>query len=214
MHTGRLLLRRLLYLIVQLWGVATIAFFLVHLIPGNPAQALAGSGASAQSIHGIERQLGFDSLHLAAHFRLHGLPAIEVPFPLQAGEVAHLATGAALARMPPGRRPSGGPGTRVPAVAHTGVHQWVGGLLDRAAPGQGAQPGDRGTLVVTNQRLAYVGTAEPVDVPLAAVVDVDVYADAVAVFRLGREVPDLILTGEPRQVAFYLNWALASGFGA
>jgi len=55
-----LLLRRLLYLIVQLWGVATIAFFLVHLIPGNPAQALAGSGASAQSIHGIERQLGFD----------------------------------------------------------------------------------------------------------------------------------------------------------
>ncbi|PZR66763.1 MAG: ABC transporter permease [Candidatus Dormiibacter spiritus] len=60
MHTGRLLLRRLLYLIVQLWGVATIAFFLVHLIPGNPAQALAGSGASAQSIHGIERQLGFD----------------------------------------------------------------------------------------------------------------------------------------------------------
>jgi len=43
---------------------------------------------------------------------------------------------------------------------------------------------------------------------------VDVYADAVAVFRLGREVPDLILTGEPRQVAFYLNWALASGFGA
>src|SRR2546426_115645 len=60
MHTGRLLLRRLLYLIVQLWGVATIAFFLVHLIPGNPAQALAGSGASAESIHGIEKQLGFD----------------------------------------------------------------------------------------------------------------------------------------------------------
>jgi ABC-type dipeptide/oligopeptide/nickel transport system permease component len=60
MHLATFLLRRLAYLIVQLWGVATIAFFLVHLIPGNPAQALAGSGASAESIHGIEKQLGFD----------------------------------------------------------------------------------------------------------------------------------------------------------
>jgi peptide/nickel transport system permease protein len=60
MHIGRFLLRRLAFLTVQLWGVATIAFFLVHLIPGNPAEALAGSGASAESIHGIERQLGFD----------------------------------------------------------------------------------------------------------------------------------------------------------
>ena len=59
MHLSRFLLRRLAYLLVQLWGVATIAFFLVHLIPGNPAQALAGSGASAESIHGIEKQLGF-----------------------------------------------------------------------------------------------------------------------------------------------------------
>ncbi|HEX6507794.1 MAG TPA: ABC transporter permease [Chloroflexota bacterium] len=60
MHAARFLLRRLVYLLVQLWGVATIAFFLVHLIPGNPAQALAGSGANAKSIRGIEHQLGFD----------------------------------------------------------------------------------------------------------------------------------------------------------
>jgi len=60
MHIGRFVARRLGFLLLQLWGVATIAFFLVHLIPGNPAQALAGSGANAQSIKGIEHQLGFD----------------------------------------------------------------------------------------------------------------------------------------------------------
>jgi ABC-type dipeptide/oligopeptide/nickel transport system permease component len=38
----------------------TITFFLVRLIPGNPAQALAGVGASPTSVAAIEKQLGLD----------------------------------------------------------------------------------------------------------------------------------------------------------
>lgn len=44
----------------QLLGVVTITFFLVRLIPGNPAEALAGLGANPETIKAIERQLGTD----------------------------------------------------------------------------------------------------------------------------------------------------------
>jgi len=177
------------------------------------AEALARLGALHRELRvreEAERELGFDSLHLAAYFRAHGLPAVQVSLPLRPGEVAHLATAAALGRLPPGPRRTGGAGVRTPALACTGVRQWVGVFLNRAAPVQ--TPADRGTLVVTNQRVELVGGAEAVSVPLAAVLDVEVYADALAVYRLGREAPDLFLVAEPRHVAFYLNWALATSF--
>jgi peptide/nickel transport system permease protein len=41
-------------------GVVTLAFFLIRLIPGNPAQALAGPGANQETIASIEHQLGLD----------------------------------------------------------------------------------------------------------------------------------------------------------
>ncbi len=60
MATARFLLQRAFYLIIQLVGVVTILFFLVRLIPGNPAQALAGANARKETVEAIERQLGLD----------------------------------------------------------------------------------------------------------------------------------------------------------
>jgi peptide/nickel transport system permease protein len=60
MRLTRFLLKRAFYLTLQLLGVVTITFFLVRLIPGNPAQALAGVGASPTSVAAIEKQLGLD----------------------------------------------------------------------------------------------------------------------------------------------------------
>lgn len=57
---GRFLLRRVFAMIFQLLGALTIVFFLVRLIPGNPAQALAGPGASPANIRAIEESLGLD----------------------------------------------------------------------------------------------------------------------------------------------------------
>src|SRR5262245_50154899 len=60
MNSVRFILRRAIYLIIQLLGVITILFFLVRFLPGNPAQALAGQGASDRTIQSIERRLGLD----------------------------------------------------------------------------------------------------------------------------------------------------------
>lgn len=52
--------RRLLYLIPIFFGVTFIAFFILHLSPGDPAQLLAGEDASLADIQAIRKQLGLD----------------------------------------------------------------------------------------------------------------------------------------------------------
>ena len=60
MGTVRFIMRRAFYLLIQMAGVVTILFFLVRLIPGNPAQTLAGVGVRRESVEMLERRLGFD----------------------------------------------------------------------------------------------------------------------------------------------------------
>jgi peptide/nickel transport system permease protein len=53
-------LRRLLALIPVALVVATVAFILIHLAPGDPASVIAGPDASPDDVKNIERQLGLD----------------------------------------------------------------------------------------------------------------------------------------------------------
>src|SRR5215203_5347012 len=46
----RYLIRRLLLTIPVLLGVATLVFSLIHLIPGDPAQAMLGEGAAPEDV--------------------------------------------------------------------------------------------------------------------------------------------------------------------
>jgi len=52
--------RRLLALIPVGLVVATVAFLLMHLAPGNPASIIAGPDATADDVREIEQQLGLD----------------------------------------------------------------------------------------------------------------------------------------------------------
>jgi peptide/nickel transport system permease protein len=56
----RYLTRRLLLTIPVLLGVATLVFSLIHLIPGDPAQAMLGETASPQEIAELRARLGLD----------------------------------------------------------------------------------------------------------------------------------------------------------
>jgi ABC-type dipeptide/oligopeptide/nickel transport system permease component len=56
----RYLVHRLLLTIPVLLGVATLVFSLIHLVPGDPAQAMLGDGASAQDIVELRTSLGLD----------------------------------------------------------------------------------------------------------------------------------------------------------
>ncbi len=54
------IVRRLLYAIPTILGVAFITFLLFRVVGGNPAYMMAGKNASPEEIHEIEKQLGFD----------------------------------------------------------------------------------------------------------------------------------------------------------
>ena len=56
----RYLIRRLLLTIPVLLGVATLVFSLIHFIPGDPAQAMLGEGASPEDVAQLRQRLGLD----------------------------------------------------------------------------------------------------------------------------------------------------------
>lgn len=57
---GRYILKRLLNLIPVLLGITLLVFILLHLIPGDPAQILAGTRATPEIVEGIREQLGLN----------------------------------------------------------------------------------------------------------------------------------------------------------
>ena len=57
---GAFLTRRLLLTIPVLFGVATLVFSLIHVIPGDPAQAMLGEAASTADIADLRGRLGLD----------------------------------------------------------------------------------------------------------------------------------------------------------
>jgi ABC-type dipeptide/oligopeptide/nickel transport system permease component len=56
----RYLLRRLLLTIPVLLGVATLVFSLIHLVPGDPAQAMLGDSAPPEDVAKLRQSLGLD----------------------------------------------------------------------------------------------------------------------------------------------------------
>ncbi len=54
------ILRRLLVLPIVLLGVSVLVFMVLHLVPGNPAQVIAGPDAPPETVAAIEKQLGLD----------------------------------------------------------------------------------------------------------------------------------------------------------
>jgi peptide/nickel transport system permease protein len=65
----RYLLRRLLLTVPVLLGVATLVFALIHLVPGDPAQAMLGEGASQSEVVALRHDLGLDQ-PLLTQYRL------------------------------------------------------------------------------------------------------------------------------------------------
>ncbi len=57
---GAYILRRLLYAIFVLWGALTVVFVVVRVVPGDPAQLIAGSQATAQDVQALRVRLGLD----------------------------------------------------------------------------------------------------------------------------------------------------------
>ncbi|NTW49057.1 MAG: ABC transporter permease, partial [Chlorobiales bacterium] len=59
------ILRRLLYAVLVIYGIVTVTFFLMYILPGDPARLMLGQRADVQSVEAIRAQLGLDQpLHI------------------------------------------------------------------------------------------------------------------------------------------------------
>ncbi len=56
----RLIVRRLLFLVLVLFGLSVITFTLSHVIPSDPARMMAGPRASEVSLQKIRAQYGLN----------------------------------------------------------------------------------------------------------------------------------------------------------
>ena len=52
--------RRLLQLIPVVFGVTLIVFFMIHLIPGDPARTMLGVHATPEAVARLHKQWGLD----------------------------------------------------------------------------------------------------------------------------------------------------------
>jgi len=66
---GAFLLRRVMLTVPVLIGVATLVFALIHLVPGDPAQAMLGDAAAPSDVAELRIKLGLDRPLLAQYQR-------------------------------------------------------------------------------------------------------------------------------------------------
>lgn len=57
---GAYIVRKLLYGLAVLWGVATLVFVLFNILPGDPAQMMLGQRADKESVDAIREELGLN----------------------------------------------------------------------------------------------------------------------------------------------------------
>lgn len=57
---GRYLIGRVLWAIPVLFGASVVTFFIMHLTPGDPAQAILGNRASEEAVQQLRRELGLN----------------------------------------------------------------------------------------------------------------------------------------------------------
>jgi len=63
-------------------------------------------------------------------------------------------------------------------------------------------------LVLSNQRIAFVGHAKSVAMPLEKILNVEAFTDGLAIFKEGKENADFFLFPTPQQFLMYLNFLL------
>lgn len=153
-------------------------------------------------------EMGFDALYLAASWSLQPPGPVISPLALHSGEVAYLAEAAELARQKTAAAPpSGTPVTNLRAFT-TGIRYQIGLRRDQALKLDSLSALGPGTVVVTNQRLGFVGKIKSFAFPLDSLIHVELQSDSLSLLREGRDHADVVLTPAASRLLFYINWVM------
>src|SRR5699024_11223088 len=54
------LIRRILYSLFVIWGAVTVIFFVIRIVPGDPAAVMLGTSATPEQINELRESLGLN----------------------------------------------------------------------------------------------------------------------------------------------------------
>ncbi|TME38227.1 MAG: hypothetical protein E6I61_13405 [Chloroflexi bacterium] len=161
----------------------------------------------------VAKQYGFDALLILGSLEAYGPKAVDSPLVLKKGEQAYLSWPAGLARHVSKMTFVGGSQGMSFPIGRTGIRYRLGTFRGHPVTQDVIRRIDDGTLVLTNQRLVFIGGSKSTSTPLAKLLHVEVYTDGLGVFQEGRENPNIYLIGQPSQFMLYVNFLLSRAPG-
>ena len=171
------------------------------------SQELGNLGSEIARRKDVIKELGFDALGMQADLDLNGIRPITTSLVLKAKELAALEVPATLCRWATRTEYVGGShGVSIP-LGH-GLRYRVSSFRGHPVQSQSLSHVDTGQLVVTNQRLVFMGSKKDVSTPIAKVIHLEPYSDAVGIGREGKEARDVYLLQQPARLLLYVHWII------
>jgi hypothetical protein len=156
----------------------------------------------------VQANLGFDALGLQADLVANGLRPIAVNLVLKPKEIAVASSQATLCRYKTRTQYVGGSqGLSIP-LGH-GFRYRISSFRGHPIQTDVLSQLDQGTLVITNQRLVFLGTKRDVSTPVAKLLQVEPFSNGIAVSREGKESRDIYLLPRPAYPLLYLQWVVS-----
>ena len=152
--------------------------------------------------------LGFDAPAVEAELISSGPRPVSTNLVLKRAEVAVASVSATLSRYRTKTHYVGGSqGFSIP-LGH-GIRYRVSSFRGQPIQVESLATVDQGNLVVTNQRLVFLGAKRDVSIPLAKLLQIEAFSNAVAIGREGKESRDIYLVANPAYVTLFLQWVVS-----
>ena len=152
--------------------------------------------------------LGFDAPAVEADLIANGLRAVAANLVLKRDEIAVVSVPATLCRYKTRTQYVGSSqGFSIP-LGH-GLRYRVSSYRGRPIQVESLTTVDQGSLVVTNQRLVFLGSKRDVSTPTAKLLQIEAFSNALGIGREGKESRDIFLVAHPAYVALYLQWIVS-----
>lgn len=156
----------------------------------------------------VMKRVGFDALGVQADLTINGIRPIATTLVLKTKEVAALEVPATLCRYTTRTKFVGGShGISIPIGF--GVRYRVSSFRGHPVHSENLTTVDAGRLVLTNQRVVFLGSKRDISTPLAKVLQVESHSNAIGIAREGKEVRDIYLVSQPALVLLFLQWIVA-----
>jgi len=156
----------------------------------------------------VQAEIGFDALGVRADLDANGIRPITTSLVLKSHEVAAVAVSATLCRYKTRTQYVGGShGLSIP-LGH-GFRYRVSSYRGHPIQSQFLGEVDKGDLVITNQRLVFLGSKRDISTSVTKLLQIEPFSNAVGIAREGKETRDIYLVPNPEYVVLFLEWVVS-----